>query len=256
MTLTINSRNDMAGAVALIDWRAYSGADGAALALVLLLLGAGAVLLGRRRREGMKLPLPRRGTKVLVLLVWALSILLVLPMFRQVARETGQSVLGLGPVFPITLASALVTFAAVAYLTREGGALAALGNGFAAAAAGPMVFELPFVLIITPVATTRVPHPLVLFSTFLVVILTTLALPTFSSRFSVTRNSLYLLGAMLVVFAAWALATGYAPPADAVSFSLNAVSKVLGFAAVLAGYSALPDSRERLVAHQAQGEAL
>ena len=125
----------------------------------------------------------------------------------------------------------------VAYLTRGGGVLMALGSGLAGAAAGPMVFELPFVLIITPVVTTRVPHPLFLFSVFLVVILTTLALPTFSSRFSVTRYSLYFLGAMFVVFAAWALLTGYAPPSDPASFSLNAVSKVLGFAAVVASFS-------------------
>lgn len=227
----------MSSSVALIDWHAYSGYGQAAVAVILLAIGVAFLVAGRRSQGGFKVPLPGTGLKIVIVLLWVLSILLVLPMFKQVARATGQSSLGLGPVFPITLTCAFVTFVAVAYITRGGGALAALGNGFAAAAAGPMVFELPFVLIIAPVVTTKAPHPLLLFLTFLVVILTTLALPAFSTRFSVTRSSLYLFAAMLVVFAAWAASTGYAPPADPTSLALNAVSKVLGFVAVAAGFN-------------------
>lgn len=65
----------------------------------------------------------------------------------------------------------------------------------------------------------------------------------FSSRFAVTGYSLYLLGAMVIVFAAWALLTRYAPPADLVSFGLNAVSKVLGFASVVAGFAKAKEMR-------------
>lgn len=199
-------------------------------------MGIGLVFLGMRATKGARFGMPGTAAKVVTVLVWAVSIFLVHGIFNQVAVRNGQSSLGFGPVFPITLASAACTFVAIAYLTRGGGTLAALGNGFAGAVAGPMVFELPFVLIIAPVVTTKVPHPLLLFTVFLVVILTTLALPFFSSRFSVTRYSLYLLGGMVVVFAAWALLTGYAPPGDPVSFGLNAVSKVLGFASVVAGF--------------------
>jgi hypothetical protein len=237
MTLTIKDMNDMAASsVALIAWSPYSGLASVLLSLILAAVGVCVVLLGRRLTQDVKLPVPGKVLKVVIVLVWALSILLVLPLFRQIATETGQSSIGTGPVFPITLASAFFTFVFVAYVTRRGGMLAALGNGFAGAAAGPMVFELPFILIITPMVTTRVPHPLFLFFTFLVVILSTLALPLFSSRFAVTKRSLYLLGAMILVFAAWALLTGYSPPSDPVSFTLNAISKVLGFAAVAAGF--------------------
>lgn len=222
--------------VALVDWHAYSGGGAISLGVLLLVLGAASLFLGTRRPSPARLPMPRRGLKVATVIVWAVSILLVLPLFKEIAVRTGQSALGTGPVLPITLASALGTFILVAYATRGGGLIAALGNGFAGAVAGPMVFELPFLLIITPVVTTRVPHPLFLFVTFLLVILTTLALPTFSSRFSIGRYSLYSVGAMLVVFALWAFATGYAPPADPVSLSLNAVSKVLGFAAIVTGF--------------------
>ena len=121
-----------------------------------------------------------------------------------------------------------------------------------------MIFELPFILIITPTVVTPVPHPLFLFLVFLVVILATLSLPLFSSRFSLTRYSFYFLGAMFVVFALWALATGYAPPADPVSFSLNAISKVLGFAAVAASFSGRPRTAPSRAEPRsvAQGQAL
>jgi hypothetical protein len=143
----------------------------------------------------------------------------------------------IGPVFPITLASAFCSFVLIAYVSRRAGLGAALGDAFAGAAAGPMVFELPFVLIIMFSVTTPIRSGLFLLFVFLVVILTTLALPTFSSRFAVTRYSLYLLGSMVLVFAVWALLTGFAPPSDPVSFSLNGASKVLGFASIDAGFA-------------------
>jgi hypothetical protein len=223
--------------VALIDWRASSGSAAVSLGVVLLLVGLGVVLLGTRMREGIRPAVPGTALKVAIVVVWAVTIFLILGIFKQVAALTGQSSLGVGPVLPITLASAACAFVAIAYLTRGGGALAALGNGFAGAVAGPIVFELPLLLIITPMVTTKVPHPLFSFLDFLVVILATLALPFFSSRFTVNRYSLYLLGGMVIVFAAWALLTGYAPPADPASFGLNAVSKVLGFASVVAGFA-------------------
>jgi hypothetical protein len=220
----------------LIAWTPYSGDAASLLSLVLLLAGAGLVLLGRRR-EAIKVLKPGKALKVFIVLVWVLSILLVLPLFAQIGRQEGQTGLIIGPVFPVTLASAFCALAAVAYLTRESGTLGALANGLAAAAAGPMVFELPFLLIITPVVTTRVPHPLFLFLVSLVVVLTTLALPAFSSRFAITRYSLYSLGTMFLVFAGWAVLTGYAAPSNPASFALNAASKVLGFAAVVAAFS-------------------
>ena len=241
----------------LILWNPYSGFAAVLLTLILLAAGAGLILLGARSDSAVRLPTPGKALRVVILLVWALSILLVLPLFRQIAQDTGQSSLFIGPVFPITLATAFCSFFAIAYFTRASGMLAAIGSGLAGAAAGPMVFELPFVLIITPVVTTRVPHPVFLFSVFLVAILTTLALPTFSSRFSVTRYSLYFMGAMFLAFAAWALLDGYAPPSDPASFSLNAASKVLGFAAVVASFSGgLERAKKPTQSQIAEGQAL
>jgi hypothetical protein len=224
-------------AVGLIVWNPYSGYAAYALSLILFALGLGVVFLARRLTRDVRLPMPGRGLKVVIVVVWALSILIVLRLFRDVARATGQSVGNIGPVFPITLASAFFSFAFIAYVSRRDGLGAALGNAFAGAAAGPMVFELPFVLIIMFSVTTPIRSGLFLLFVFLVVILTTLALPTFSSRFAVTRYSLYLLGSMVLVFAVWALLTGFAPPSDPVSFSLNGVSKVLGFAAIDVGFA-------------------
>jgi hypothetical protein len=223
--------------VGLIAWNPYSEYAAVLLSLILFAVGIGVVILGRRLTKDFKLPMPGKKLRVLIVLVWVLSILVVLRLFRNVATDTGQPVGNIGPVFPITLASAFCVFLFIAYVSRRDGIGAAIGNAFAGAAAGPMVFELPFVLIITPVVTTTIHSGLLLFVVFLVVILTTLALPLFSSRFAVTRYSLYLLGGMILVFAAWALLTGYAPPSDPVSFSLNAASKVLGFAAIAATFA-------------------
>jgi hypothetical protein len=243
--------------VGLILWHPYSGLGALLLSLLLFAVGAGLLLSGVRLPRPAKVPPRGRALKVVTVLVWALFILLVLPLFGQIARREGQSSLGIGPVFPITLTCAFCTLLIVAYLNRGSGVVGALANGIAAAAAGPMVFELPFLLIIAPVVTTRVPHPLFLFVVFLVVIITTLALPTFSSRFSVTKYTLYSLGAMFVVFAGWALLTGYAPPSDPTSFALNAVSKVLGFAVVVASYPAGAQVGQKAAATpMAQGQAL
>src|ERR1022692_3288371 len=163
--------------VGLIAWNPYSGYAAVLLSLILFAVGFGVVILGRRLTKDFKLPMPGKRLKVVIVLVWVLSILVVLRLFRNVARDTGQSVGNIGPVFPITLASAFCVFLFIAYVSRRDGIGAALGNAFAGAAAGPMVFELPFVLIITPVVTTAIHSGLFLFAAFLVVILTTLALP-------------------------------------------------------------------------------
>jgi hypothetical protein len=220
----------------LILWNAYSGYTADLLALLLFVVGAALVVIGGRLKHGVKLPMPGRTLKVVIVLIWVLSILIVLRLFRIVARDTGQSVGNVGPVFPITLASAICSFLFIAYVSRRDGLTGALGRAFAGAAAGPMVFELPFVLIIMFSVTTPIRSGLLLLVVFLVVILTTLALPAFSSRFALTNDFFYVLGAMFLVFAAWALLTGFAPPSDPLSFSLNAVSKVLGFAALDAAF--------------------
>jgi hypothetical protein len=216
-----------------IIWSPYSGGAALLIASLLSALGAATILLGARMKRDRGLPRPWTWLKVVIVAVWALQILIVLRIFKHIIAvdpSTGVT----GPVLPVTLASAACTFAIVAYLLRRYGAAAAVGGAFAAAAAGPMVFELPFLLVVAPVASTPTnPGATLTIPTFLV-IFTTLALLSFSSRAALTGYSLCFLGAMLLTFAAWALFFGLSYPSGPATFLLNSVAKVLGFATTAA----------------------
>lgn len=233
----------MLAANLVIVWSSYRGSSAFALAALLALIGIGLVFLGKRLKHDVPLPKMGKSVVAVVVVIWAFSILTFLKINRDMARYTGAAG-NLGPIFPITLVSAFCTFAFVAYITRKGGALSSLGNGFLAFIAGPMVFELPFVLIVIP----RVNAPLIPTLIFLIplftIIFTTLSLLLYSRRTAITKYSLYLYAAMLFVFALWAL-EGYSYPSNPVAFALNAISKVLGFATVAALFKPGPRAEIR-----------
>jgi hypothetical protein len=221
--------------VALVVWAPYVGSDSVfLLSAILVIVGVGLIFLGRRMRRDVKLPrMMGRVSGAVVVVIWAISILVFLRVNRALARYSGSAAT-LGPIFPITLVSAICSFVFVAYATRRNGVLSALGNGFLAFVAGPMVFEFPFLLIVIP----RVSAPLIPALIFLLplfaIIFTTLSMLFFFSRsVAITKNSVFLYAAMIFVFAIWAL-DGYSYPSNEVSFALNAISKVLGFASVAA----------------------
>ncbi|MDA4122705.1 MAG: hypothetical protein OK456_05930 [Thaumarchaeota archaeon] len=211
-----------------IVWNPYYGETALLLALILFLVGSAVVLLGSRLKKSRQLPRPRTWLKAVIAVVWVLQILILLRIFKHII-DVDPSAGVTGPVLPITLASAACTFAYVAYLLRRDGGSSALGGAFAVAVVGPMVFELPFVLIVGPVGETPTDPGAALTIPFFIAMFTTLAFLTFSSRAAITRYSLYFLGAMFLAFAVWAL-FGFSYPSSGSPFLLNAVSKVLGFA--------------------------
>ena len=150
--------------------------------------------------------------------------------------------LALGPVFPITILSAVGTFCYAAYVTRRGGPLS-LGNGFLGFIAGAMLFELPFVLIIIPLNARALNIPPISLIISLVPIfiigITTLSLLLLSRRIALTTNAVYMFAAMMFVWGLWAL-DGFSSPTTLLSFALNGISKVLAFACI--GAMFLPKS--------------
>ncbi len=211
-----------------IVWNPYSGETTLLLALVLFLVGLTVVFLGSRLKTSRQLPRPRPWLRAVIVVVWVLQILDLLRVFKHII-DVDPNAGVTGPVLPITLVSAACTFAYVAYLLRRDGASSALGGASAAAVAGPMVFELPFILIVGPVGHTPTDPGATLTIPFFIAMFTTLAFLTFPSRAAITRYSLYCLGAMFLTFAVWAL-FGFSYPSGGAPFLLNAVSKVLGFA--------------------------
>ena len=219
-------------ATVLVVWSPYKGSGALLLSFILTILGIGLILLGRRMTKEVKLPRLGMALGVIVVIIWAFSILTFLKINHDLARYT-NSTGNLGPIFPITITSAICCFAYVAYVSRHDGILAAIRNGFLGFVAGPMIFELPFLLIVIPRVSAPPRLEVIFLLPLFTIVFTTLILLSFSRRVAITRYSIYFFGAMILVFAVWAL-EGYSYPSNPTSFLLNAISKVLGFAAIAA----------------------
>jgi hypothetical protein len=112
----------------------------------------------------------------------------------------------------------------------------ALTSAVIAAMAGPMIFELPFDLIV--MARTYPPIPpdpawyqALFFAPLLLVEITTLSLLTLSPMARLSRATFFAFALMLAVFAVWAFA-GFGYPSAPAPFALNVVSKLLAFVTV------------------------
>jgi hypothetical protein len=228
-----SASNSTTGETGFIFWNPFPEGTAIALAIFLLVLGAGLVGLGWRQKSPIRLWRPWRWLMAVIVIVWILQILILLRIFKHII-EVDPSAGVTGPVLPVTLVSAICTFAAVVFLLRRSGTGSAILGGFVAAIAGPMVFEFPFILIVGPISTTPTHPGAALTGPFFIAMITTLLMISFSSKAAITKYSIYCLGAMFLVFAVWAGLYGFAYPSAGGPFLLNAVSKVLGFATTAA----------------------
>jgi len=221
-----------------VVWSSYTFPSTLLLSLVLILIGAGLILYARKMTKEIKLPHMGKIIGAIVVVIWAFSILTFLKINKDMAKYTGAAG-NLGPIFPITIASAVCAFAYVAYMNRQDGLPRAVSRGFLAFIAGPMVFEFPFLLIVIPQVKAPLIPALIFLIPLFTIIFTTLAITLFSRKIAITKYSIYLYGAMILVFAVWAL-EGYSYPSNPAAFALNAISKVLGFASVAALFVTKP----------------
>jgi hypothetical protein len=220
-------------------WRPYSLPGSLILAIFLLVLGAGLILLGARLKSAVKVPRPGTALKIAIVAVWAILVSFFLFLYA-VSDKTSPRAVQNGPIFPITISCAVLSFAYLLYATRHDGFLNAVGNGIVGAAVGPMIFEFPFDWIVIPQIQTSAVYLVAFFTPLFAIELSTLSLLPLCRRASITRYSLFSLGAMFIVFALWAL-EGFSSPSSPVSFILNAVSKVLSFTTAVALFSPAPN---------------
>jgi hypothetical protein len=216
-------------------WRPYRFPSSVILSFILLIIGIGLVILGRRMKTSINVPHPGKTLKIVMIITWVILILGFLFLYAVGEKRTGRAVQN-GPIFPITFACAVLTFAYLIYISRRDGILSALGNGIAGAAAAPMIFEFPFDLIVIPQVNASIRYLIVFFTPLFVIEIATLSLLLLSKRVSITRYSLYSLGAMFIVFAVWAL-EGFSYPSSPAPFILNAISKILSFTTIIALFS-------------------
>ena len=229
------------GTTAYGTWVGYSGTARLWLALVLLVVAGGLGYAGARLREPLRPRRPGRAVAVLLLLSWLLSLMtFVVALAAYAEQEIERGIAQAPPANPITVVtftSAALLFTVVLAVGLGAGVRPALGSAVVGAMAAPMVFELPFDLVIMartypPIPPAPALYRALFFLPLFLVEVTTLALLTLSPRIAVTRGTLFSLGGMFLVFAAWGLA-GFEYPATTLPIVLNVASKILAFVATL-----------------------
>jgi hypothetical protein len=221
-------------------WFSYGGTAKIVLAVILLAAAVALAYAGTRFRHPVRVPRPGRALTVFMLLAWVLAIAAFLAGFAAyVLQERHDGIAKAQPANPITLVTftAAVILFVVVFTATPHGLRVRLSSGVIAAMAAPMIFELPFDLIVMtrtypPVPPDPALYRALFFGPFILVQLTTLALLTLSPMVRLSRPACWCLALMLLVFAVWALA-GFGYPSAPVPIAMNEVSKILAFVTAL-----------------------
>lgn len=222
-------------------WLSYSGGARIELALVLLAAAGGVAWAGTRVRAPLQPPRPGPRLLAFMLAAWILAITAFVAGFAAYVHQARLDHLlraaPSDPIAPVTFLGVAVTFLAI-LIASQGGFVVRLGSAVIGALAAPMIFELPFDLIVMartypPVLPDPAGYRAVFFVPLFLVEITTLSLLTWSPMVRLTRVSLWAFALMLAVFAVWAL-TGFGYPSAPVPITLNVVSKILAFVTALA----------------------
>jgi len=234
-------------------WVSYGGGARVGLALVLLAVAAGLAIGGHRLRRALPAPHPGRTAVAFLLLAWVLAIatfLVCFGVYIEQARHAFQGrlagqTLPADPITPVTFTAVVVTFVAVLIFGSPRSWIRPV-SAIIAALAAPLVFELPFDLVV--MARTYPPIPpypglyrALFFLPLFMVEVTTLALLMSSPEVHVNRWTLRALAAMFITFAGWAL-FGFGYPASPIPIAANVVAKLLAFAATLTLFLPPPTS--------------
>src|ERR1700733_856615 len=223
-------------------WVSYSGIARIELAIVLLAVAGCVAYAGTRLPLPVRVPRPRRTPMVFMLAAWVLAIAAFLACFAIYVVQyrhdyPGVRAAPVDHILPVTLLAAGVTFFVILMTSSSYGPGASLTSAVIGAIAAPMIFELPFDLIVmTRTYPSILPHPALyrtlFFLPLFLIEITTLSLLTMSPMVKLSRGALYSLASMLAVFAVWGL-FGFAYPSAPIPTVLNALSKILAFVTVL-----------------------
>jgi hypothetical protein len=222
-------------------WRPYAGGGSIVLAAVLLLVTVVLLYVGTQLRDPIEFKRPGKALGGSVVAIWFLSLL----MFLVAAVTYGSALLKqvpdyappVNPITPLTDALGLVAFMVIALLSRRAGFWIAFGSAVVGTIAAPMIFELPFDLIV--MWRTYAPDPaaqytLLFFLPLFLIEISSFAMVLLSPVVRLSRNTLFALAGMFLVFAVWALfGYAYPNPATPIPVALNMVSKVMAFVAAV-----------------------
>jgi len=223
------------------EWVPYSGSGAIILGVVLLVMASVFTLFGFKLKESLKVKMPGKAIGGMLVAVWMLSILTFLTNIVVYAIQMQQDkLIGTVPANPITkftLSFAFLSFLIIWQINIKKGVKIAFWSAALAAMAGPMIFELPFDLMVMGRTYPPIPpdpallRDLFFFPLFLVE-LTTMSLLFFSPLFKVTKYTLYSLAGMFLVFAIWAfLSFSFAYTME--FLILNVAAKAMAFVIVV-----------------------
>jgi hypothetical protein len=222
-------------------WVPYTGSDSIFLAIVLFLIVGFLAYLGKRLGRPLEVKRPGKANTVFMILIWLISILTFLFCISAYGLQLSQqNLIGTppnNPISPITFFSALITFILITIVTWKQGKRIAVLSGAVAAMAAPMIFELPFDLIVMNRTYPAIPpNPAlfrgIFFLPLFIVELSTIALLSLSPLMKIKKSTLFSLAGMFLVFAKWAL-VGFSYPSSPVPIAMNALSKLLCFVTVI-----------------------
>jgi ABC-2 type transport system ATP-binding protein len=228
-------------------WVGYSGDAKIELAAGLLAVAGCAAYAGFRLRRPVRAVRPPASVVVLMFSLWVAALLAFLVglavYVKQFVHDYPHIRSGVhNPITPVTLLAAAAIFGII--MTRAGWRYQTrLGSAVVAAMAAPMIFELPFDLIVMArTYPALLPDPAfyraVFFTPLILVVLTTLWLLTLSPMVRVRRSTFFCFALMIGVFGIWAL-FGFGYPQSALPITMNVVSKILAFITALTLF--LPD---------------
>jgi hypothetical protein len=215
-------------------WSPYQGSGALLLALVLFIIGCALAYLGLRQHSPFEVEQSGKIVSVLLVTIWCLSIVTflnsIITYMQSLFQQVGSFTPPASPISPITYLSGLITFIVIAYLSRHHGLKIALGSAIAGTIAAPMIFELPYDLIVMwrlypPVSTQLT---LLFFLPLFLVEISSFSLLTLSPLTKISKYTLFALAGVFFVFSIWAW-FGFSYPSSPIPFALNAVSKVLCF---------------------------
>ncbi len=147
-------------------WSPYGGSGSIILAAVLLIVTGVLIYFAMRLRHPLEVKRPGKFLSVILVVLWVLSVIMFLvaagsyglALYKQVGSITGP----VNPITPVTEISGVVAFFIIVNLVaRSGGLLVAFGSAIVGTIAAPMIFELPFDLIV--MWRTYPPAPEILF---------------------------------------------------------------------------------------------
>jgi hypothetical protein len=220
-------------------WVSYSGDAVIYLVIVLVVVASAFAYAGRRLRVPLKVTRPEGAAAGFMIAIWLLAIytdgiaaFVYVLHVKEVYPDFVAARVRVG-----TFVYALVTFFVILYVTRRWGWKVALASAVIGTAAAPMIFELPFDLIVMartnpPIPTRPMLYRQLFFLPLFLVELSTISLLTLLPSMRVTAYACYAVAAMFVVFALWA-AFGFAFPAEPLPLALNVISKILCFVAAI-----------------------